>query len=195
MNAKEAQKQGSHAAILESARDLIRKRGIGGTRVADVMKGAGLTVGGFYAHFSNKEELVDEALRAAGRDLVSRLFDPLNDVVPRERAKHAVDRYLSAAHRDTPACPFPAVIGEIGTSAPEHAAVLGERIEALSSRLVDLVPGDAGSRGRALPLALIALMYGGLSMARALKGSALSNEVLSACRQYAGSLIDAGSAR
>jgi len=125
---------------------------------------------------------------------VSRVFGSLDDVPVRERARHAVDRYLSPAHRDAPACPFPAVISEIASSAPEHAPALADRIEALSARLGELLPPEVANR-RALSLALIAMMYGGLSMARALRGSALSDEILSACRSFAGTLIDGGTAR
>jgi TetR/AcrR family transcriptional repressor of nem operon len=63
MSAKSEQKQRSHARILDSAMSLIRARGIGGASVSEVMKGAGLTVGGFYAHFGSKDALVDAALR------------------------------------------------------------------------------------------------------------------------------------
>ncbi len=189
MNLKDEQHQASHAAILESARDLIRTRGIGGTRVADVMKGVGLTVGGFYAHFSSKQQLVDEALRAAGADLVTRFFGRLEQAPEHERAREAIERYLSTAHRDTAACPFPAVVGEIGTTAPEHTPVLAERVEALAKRFEQVVPGERGTR-RGRTLALVALLYGGLSMARALKGTALSDEVLSACRELATRAIE-----
>ena len=63
MSAKIEQKELSHETILQSAARLLREKGIAGARVADVMKGAGLTVGGFYAHFTSKTELIDEALR------------------------------------------------------------------------------------------------------------------------------------
>jgi len=194
VNSRDDQHASSHAAILQSARDLIRTRGIAGTRVADVMKGVGLTVGGFYAHFSSKQELVDEALRAAGSDLVSRFFARLDDLPASERANVAVERYLSVAHRDHPACPFPAVIGEIGASAPEHAPALAERVQALASRLQQLLPRGHKNE-RALALALVALMYGGLSMARALKGTSLSEEVLSACRDVAAKALGEGAKR
>lgn len=75
-------------------------------------------------------------------------------------------------------CPFPAVIGEIGTGATQHSGVLGEQIRALASRLASHLP--AGSRRMAI--GLVALMYGGLSLSRALKGSDLADEVLRACR-------------
>jgi TetR/AcrR family transcriptional repressor of nem operon len=182
VNAKLEQKERSHATILESAARLVREKGIAGARVADVMKGAGLTVGGFYAHFASKEELVDEVIRRTGTTLRERLFTRIEEKPEADRAEVVLKRYLSAAHRDaqTLGCPFPAVVGEIATTAGEHAPVLGEELDALSGRLEELLP--RGASRRALALGLVALMLGGLSLARALRGTELSDEVIRACR-------------
>ncbi len=185
MNAKAGQKQRSHSAILESASRLLRHRGIAGSSVAEVMKAAGLTVGGFYAHFSSKKELIDDALRRTTRELRERLFARLEEKPAQDRAEVVLKRYLSAAHRDqiTPGCPLPAVVGEVGTTAGEHRDVLGEQIDAIASELAThLPPARLGLRRRHLALGLVALMYGGLSLSRALRATALSDEVLEACR-------------
>ena len=184
MNAKVEQKERSHETILESAARLVRERGISGAGVAEVMKGAGLTVGGFYAHFASKQELVDEALRRTGALLRDRLFARIDEKPQDDRAEVVLKRYLSAAHRDagTLGCPLPAVVGEIATTAPEHGAVLAEQIDALSARLEDCLPKGRGASRRTLALGLLALMVGGLSLARALRGTALSDEVIRSCR-------------
>jgi TetR/AcrR family transcriptional repressor of nem operon len=190
MNAKIEQKERSHETILESAASLLRARGISGARVADVMKGAGLTVGGFYAHFASKESLVDEALRRTGAGLRERLFSRIDEKPEADRAEVVLKRYLSAAHRDaqTLGCPLPAVVGEIGTTAGEHRDVLAEEVEALSSGLEEHLPHGTqatqrrGVPRRALALGLVALMVGGLSLARALRGTPLSDEMIRACR-------------
>ena len=192
MNAKEAQKERTHAAILESAGRLVREKGIDGASVAEVMKGADLTVGGFYAHFADKDALVDETIRRAGAATRQTLFRGLEEKPPAARAFVALKRYLSAAHRDgvSEGCALPAVVGEVATTAPEHAAVLGELIEGLASDLAEqLSTGDARAR-RQLALGLVALMYGGLSLARALRGSELSDEVLKAGRALGGLAIE-----
>jgi len=184
MNAKVEQKERSHETILESAARLVRERGISGAGVAEVMKGAGLTVGGFYAHFDSKKELVDEALRRTGAVLRERLFARIDEKPEADRAEVILKRYLSAAQRDagTMGCPLPAVVGEIGTTAPEHGPALAEQIDALGARLEECLPKSRGSSRRTLALGLVALMVGGLSLARALKGTALSDEVIRACR-------------
>jgi TetR/AcrR family transcriptional regulator, transcriptional repressor for nem operon len=183
MNAKLEQKEKSHETILESASRLVRERGIAGASVADVMKGAGLTVGGFYAHFASKEELVDEALRRTGTELRERLFSRIEEKPEADRAEVVLKRYLSGAHRDaqTLGCPLPAVAGEIATTAGAHRAVLAEQIDALTADLEEVLPRNRGTR-RALALGLVALMVGGLSLARALRGTDLSDEVIRACR-------------
>ena len=185
MNAKVEQKEKSHQTILESAARLIRERGISGARVADVMKGAGLTVGGFYAHFASKEDLVAEAIRRTGAELRGRLFSRLDEKPEADRAEVVLKRYLSAANRDAQSmgCPLPAVVGEIGTTAGEHGPVLAGQIEALGAKLEEYLPRThGGTSRRMLALGLVALMYGGLSLARALRGTELSDEVIRACR-------------
>lgn len=186
MTTKLERKERTHASILESAERLVRAKGIGGARVADVMKGAGLTVGGFYAHFASKEALVDDVIRRTAATMRARLFAGLDDKAEADRAEVVLKRYLSAPHRDEveQGCPFPAVVGEVATAAPEHRDVLAEQVGAFASELERLLPrGDALQR-RHLALALFALMYGGLSLARALRGTELSDEVLRACRAF-----------
>jgi TetR/AcrR family transcriptional repressor of nem operon len=184
VNSKAEQKERSHETILASAARLLREKGIAGARVAEVMKGAGLTVGGFYAHFASKEMLIDEALRRTAAEMRDRLFVRLDEKPPAARAEVVLKRYLSAAHRDEflRGCPFPAVVGEVGTSAPEYRDVLVEQIESVSSGLEAYLPTGHGISRRYLALGLVALMYGGLSLSRALRGTGLSDDVLKACR-------------
>ncbi len=187
MNAKTEQKEKSHETILDSAAALLRERGIAGARVAEVMKGAGLTVGGFYAHFASKEDLIDAALRRTAEGLRATLFARLEEKPESDRAEVILKRYLSGAHRDETlrGCPLPAVVGEIGTTAPEHRPVLAEQVSLLAAELERHLPEprprDALSR-RAMALGLVALMYGGLTISRALRGTDLSDDVLKACR-------------
>lgn len=185
MNAKAEQKARSHETILASAARLLRERGIGGARVADVMEGAGLTVGAFYAHFPSKEALIDEVIRRTAAEMRGRLFDRLAEKPPEARAEVALKRYLSALHRDEHArgCCLPAVVGEVATDAPEHQGALASQVEAMASGFAELLETRPAARGRQLALGLIALMYGGLTLSRALRGTALSDEVLRGCRE------------
>ncbi len=184
MNAKVERKERSHDAILASAERLLRQHGIAGARVADVMGGAGLTVGGFYAHFASKEELIDETIRRAAATIRAVLLSRIEDKPAADRAEVIVKRYLSTVNRDMvdQSCPLPAIIGEVGNTAPEHRDALAEQIEALTAALGDnLEPGRALPK-RTIAIGLVALMSGGLSMARAFRGTAFSDEILKCCR-------------
>ncbi len=141
-------------------------------------------MGGFYAHFASKAALINAALGRTAAAMRERLFARLGDKPEADRAEVVLKRYLSAAHRDDAmsGCPLPAVVGEVGTTAPEHAAALGDQIEATASGLEALLPSAGAISRRHLALGLCALMYGGLSLARALRGTALSDEVLKASR-------------
>jgi len=184
MTLRTERKRQSHEDILRSAARLVREKGIAGARVADVMKGAGLTVGGFYAHFGSKTHLVTEVLRRTAAELRDRLFLRLEEKPPADRVEVILKRYLSPAHREleTEGCPLPAVVGEIGTTAAEYNQVVGEQVEGIADRIHTELRGSQPIPRRQLALALVALMYGGLSIARAVRGTALSDEMIKACR-------------
>jgi len=184
MNARVEQKERSHESILDSAARLVREKGISGARVADVMQGAALTVGAFYAHFSSKDALVDEALRRTARALRDRLFARIEEKPENDRAEVILKRYLSPDHRDnaTLGCPLPAVAGEVGTSARQHAPVVAEQLDILVGGVAQQLAAGSPVPRRALAIGLVALMYGGLTLARAVRGTDLSDEILRACR-------------
>lgn len=185
MSAKAEQKRETHEAILESAAKLLRSKGATGASVADVMKGAGLTVGGFYAHFANKDALVAETLRRTTQAMRARLFSKLESVPVGDRYDEILDRYLTRLHRDVvdKGCPLPAVVGDVATS---HPALQGELATLVESYVKEITPHvhDA-SKARSVALATIAIMYGGLTLARAVGTGPLSDEILAACRSFA----------
>lgn len=181
---KAEQKQQTHATILQSAARLLREKGISGARVAEVMKGAGLTVGGFYAHFASKEALVDTTLRRTLAETRATLFAKLDGKPEADRAEIILKRYLSAAHRDdlVGGCVLPATVGEVATTAGEHAPALGGELDAFARELESFLPTSDPAPRRQRALAMLALLYGGLALARAVRGTELSDEILRACR-------------
>src|SRR5919201_4974866 len=160
MNAKVEQKERSHDSILDSAARLVREKGISGARVADVMQGAALTVGAFYAHFSSKDALVDEALRRTARALRDRLFARIEEKPEADRVEVILKRYLSPDHRDnaTLGCPLPAVAGEVGTSARQHAPVVAEQLDILVGGVAQHLAAGSPVTRRALSIGLVAMM-------------------------------------
>jgi TetR/AcrR family transcriptional repressor of nem operon len=77
---------------------------------------------------------------------------------------------------------LPAVVGEVATTAPQHRAIVAEQLQGLVNGLAQRLPAGGIVPRRLLAIGLIALMYGGLSLARAVRGTELSDEVLRACR-------------
>ena len=190
MSSKAEQRERTHGAILASAARLLRHRGIGGMSVADVMGGAGLTVGGFYAHFASKEALVERSIGTALAQLRAILFRGLAGQPAREIAVRILKRYLSRDHRDAidDGCALPAMISEVATG--REAAmrpVIGRELEAMIASFVEVLPGDP-VRARALALGATALMVGGLVLARATEG-ALSDEIITAARAFGAAAI------
>jgi len=184
MNAKTEQKERTRRDILASASRLLRERGIGGASVAEVMKGAGLTVGGFYAHFASKDDLIDASLRQAMRQMWGQLLPTVGLARGAEAVATVVRRYLSRTHRDHPAegCPLPAVVGDVAQGSPIVREALADELGRNADTLGELLHGD---ERRQHALALVALMYGGLGLSRALAGTPLSDEILEACRDFA----------
>ena len=151
----------------------------------DVMKGAGLTVGGFYNHFDSKEDLFVEVLQNASRANWNNLLKSAKGETPRARALNLTRQYLSRPHRDCKdaGCLLPSTVQEV--------AQLGEPYRtALEQELLNFIKSfsqmlDAGSESREKAIGLLALMYGALSLSQALNGTQLSDELLGAGRKLA----------
>jgi len=181
-------KEQSRARILATASRLFRERGVEGIGVADLMKAAGLTHGGFYGHFASKDALVaaavEEALtkgRAALSKAVSKAAASKEGPGP-EGLRALLDLYLSPLHRDTPGagCAIAALGAEAPRAAPETRHAFTEGIEALAALIADTLPEGPDRRERAL--ATVATMVGAMVMARAVDDPKLSEEILEAAK-------------
>ncbi|EJO93870.1 TetR family transcriptional regulator [Ectopseudomonas mendocina DLHK] len=164
--------------ILAAAQRVLAERGPSDPAVAEVMAAAGLTVGGFYAHFPSKDALMLEAFRqllSARREGVA-AFDPKLAGVDRRALMAAF--YLSRRHRDTPeaCCPLPSSLAEIARMPDGFRQALAEHIELMVAQMSS-APEEANAA-----LADLALMVGGLALARALGPGELSDRVLRAAK-------------
>src|SRR5690349_7810605 len=114
-------KQETHTRIVKKASVRLRERGAHGIGVADLMKEAGLTHGGFYAHFDSREALVVEAFEYAMDRSIARWRQQSTDTPPDERLASIVNAYLSPQHRDNPGhgCAMPALGAEIAREGPK----------------------------------------------------------------------------
>ncbi|MBZ4394846.1 TetR/AcrR family transcriptional regulator [Myxococcus sp. MISCRS1] len=181
------QKQSTHERILEAAGGLFRQKGFLTTSVDTVMRAAGLTVGGFYAHFGSKQALLIESLqRIMSRQRVD-WPQGLEDLKGAEWLNHLVRRYLSRAHRDAPVppCALPAVLSDVVRGEAELKQALAEELNLTVESFTPHLSSDERATARERALATYALCVGALTLAKATAGSPISDEVLKAARRVA----------
>lgn len=182
---RKEKKAKTHEAIVQSAADLIRKEGISAVSVDRVMRGAGKTVGGFYAHFSSKQHLAAQAIQHAITQNVDKLTEGFENASPRERFTIAVRRYLSRQHRDLGqhGCPLPACLSEIEAADDVVSSVFTEAVADLAKRFVPMFEDQDNLTANQRALGTVATMIGALALARATQGTPLSDEILLAGRK------------
>ncbi|QSQ24109.1 TetR/AcrR family transcriptional regulator [Pyxidicoccus parkwayensis] len=187
------QKQATHERILEAAGGLFRKQGFSATSVENVMRAAGLTVGGFYAHFSSKQALLVESLTRIMSRRRDEWFQGLDDLRGAEWLSHVVRRYVNRAHRDAevPACPLPAVLSDVCRSEPELREALAKGVDHMVEGIAANLSADARASARERALATYALCVGTLTLSRATTGTPLSDELITAARRAAVLLAEA----
>ena len=162
--------------IVSAAAAEFREHGVVATGLADLMKAAGLTHGGFYKHFGSKDQLVAEAVAEALDALIRRLTDA---------GPGAVATYLSDWHRDNPGegCPLSAIGSELARTDDDTRAVATDGFR----KLVDLIAGrsdkPAPAAARARTLVAVSTMIGALTMARVVDDPKLSAEILKEARK------------
>jgi TetR/AcrR family transcriptional regulator, transcriptional repressor for nem operon len=175
----------THARIVKRASVRLREKGAHGIGVADLMKDAGLTHGGFYAHFDSREALVIEAFSHAMDRSTERWCKVAEQTPPEQRMAAIVDAYLTPVHRDDPGhgCAIPTLGAEIARESPRtrkaFAAKLEEMIDALAAQIPDLPRKIA----RKQATAMIATMMGTLVMARVAGNGEFSEEILGSGRE------------
>jgi TetR/AcrR family transcriptional regulator, transcriptional repressor for nem operon len=190
MNQRTRQKDKSREAIAASAAALLRERGIKASSVIDVMKGAGLTVGGFYNHYSSKEELFVEALRKSANETWAPFLKSAKGDSARARATNLLNQYLSRKHRDNKesGCLLPCAAPEVAREGEPYRSALEKELSDFAASIAAML--DDSARGREKALGLIALMYGALSLSRAVAGTRLSDEFLRAGIKLGGQALD-----
>jgi TetR/AcrR family transcriptional repressor of nem operon len=172
--------------IVKAAGRMIREKGFEGLGVAEVMKEAGLTHGGFYNHFDSKEDLGAAAIREAFDAAIARLRARAMEASSEDEAlKDYIARYLSEATRDNAggSCPMAA----LGTDAAHYdgamRAEFANGIERYLEAFASMFP--AGDRGRESILSM-ATLVGALTLARACArtNEALSRRILTLAREH-----------
>lgn len=181
MGNSQADKADSHDRIVALAAARFREAGVDGIGVADLMKGAGLTHGGFYRHFASRDELVAEAVERAlsdGGKAVTALENAPQP--PGELLGLLVDGYLSAAHRDNLAtsCAVTTLAGDVARSNERARSAYTAQVESYLGLLMKLVGAEKTKARRMKAIAALSTLVGAVSMARAVNNDELSREIL-----------------
>lgn len=166
--------------ILDVASKLFRDRGFDAVSVAEVMKAAGLTHGGFYGHFGSKDDLIAQTLAHV---LAS-------DAAEGDDIRAYLDAYLSPGHRDNPAggCPTAGLAAAIRHQSPAARGAMTEGLRSQIGRIEKALPlAEPADRHRAA-IGSWAAMVGAVILARAIDEPALSDEILKETRAW----IEAG---
>jgi TetR/AcrR family transcriptional repressor of nem operon len=148
------------------------------------MKDAGLTHGGFYAHFDSREALVIEAFAHAmdrGTEHWRRLAER---TPPEKRLATIVDSYLTTLHRDDPGhgCAIPTLGAEIARESPKTRKAFAAKLEHMIEMLADQIPELPRKAARKQAMAAIATMMGTLVLSRIAGNGEFSDEILGAGR-------------
>ena len=175
----------THARIVKKASVRLREKGAHGIGVADLMKEAGLTHGGFYAHFDSREALVIEAFAHAMDRSTERWRKIGETTAPDKRLAMIVDSYLTPVHRDDPGhgCAIPTLGAEIARESPKTRKAFAAKLEQMIDMMSDQIPDISRKAARKQAMSAIATMMGTLVMARVAGTGEFSEEILAAGRE------------
>jgi len=183
MNNRPARREATHDRIVEVAARTLRRQGYAGVGVADVMKQAGLTHGGFYAHFESRDALLAEAVERAGRNGADNIGRKVDEARARGESplRALVEGYLSEAQWKNPelGCVVAAVGSEMPRQTPALQATSAERVRQLVSTVRRALP-EGSTKDQAM--SITATLVGAMQLARALGVNAQGEAMLSAAR-------------
>lgn len=167
--------------ILNAASQLFRAKGFDGVTVAQVMRRAGLTHGGFYGHFSSKDDLIAQTLVHCLTDGSAEHLD---------LQAYAAD-YLSAEHRDNPGegCPFAALASHVQRQGSDARSVMSEGARKLIARMTRESSPNTQKAGLPSVIGSWAAMVGAIILARAVDDPILSDQILEETRSLVASTL------
>jgi TetR/AcrR family transcriptional regulator, transcriptional repressor for nem operon len=179
MGYSKAQKNKTHRRIVAIASKRFREKGLAGFGIAELMKEAGMTVGGFYKHFDSRDELVAEAVGAAF-GVWQRQKKAAESAGQSLSFAKLIDDYLSDVHRKNPGagCAFSTLAQEIARSDKRTRALTSEQVRKDLELLVGLLPGKDKPAARSRAILTFSALVGAMSLARAVSDEVLSREIL-----------------
>ena len=187
-------KEETRSRILRAAARAIRKHGYEGVGVDDVMREAGLTHGGFYAHFASRDALLAQAAEQAGVESVENLSRAVARAKPGEELMALVDSYLADRHVEAPeqglGCALAAAGSEVPRQNDEVRRAVSRRIKELIGLVERQFPDWGKNAAHEKAMAIVASMVGALLLARAVGDAQLSKSIRKAARELIRSAAD-----
>ncbi|HEX8799444.1 MAG TPA: TetR/AcrR family transcriptional regulator [Terriglobales bacterium] len=179
MGYSKAQKAKTHERIVKLASKRFREEGLAGIGIAELMKEAGLTVGGFYKHFDSRDHLVAEAVSSAFGGWKRRVEAAKSSGPPMSYEK-LIDDYLNETHRDNPGtgCAFSALAPEIARSDKRTRTLASKQVRDDIHLIATLHPARDKRIARSRAILTFSALVGAMSLARAVSDEALSREIL-----------------
>ena len=190
MGTSQADKDKHHDRIVAIAATRVRERGLDGIGVADLMKEAGLTHGGFYRHFGSREDLIDEAVeRALGEGTKRVASGP--KVSGKNRFRTIVDGYLSSAHRNSPGsgCAVAALSSEAWRGGKRVRQAYTRQVKLYLALIEDMIDGRRRPAVRRDSMLALSALVGAVAMARSVDDEQLSLEILNCTAEALKSLV------
>jgi TetR/AcrR family transcriptional repressor of nem operon len=184
MRYSDTRKAETHARLVKLAGRALRERGPDKLAVAELMAEAGLTHGGFYAHFASKDALLVEALEGIFADSAQKLQRTAAGLPPREALDRFVESYVSSAHRDRAAtgCPVVALNSDLPRQPRRFRTVFDAGVRTLAGTLAGWMEAAGIAGGEALAASVLAAMAGAVAVSRSVSDKRLSDELLAAAR-------------
>lgn len=178
-------KQETHERIVRTAAAAIRKHGFHGISVADIMEEAGLTHGGFYAHFASRDAMLAEALDAAAGESLGRLAKASDGVAPADALETTVNTYLADRHADAPerGCALAALGSETSRQSPEVRRVQTRRIREMADLIERQMTGWGKPGRHEDALAVMSTIVGAVILARAVDDAKLAKDIRAAAKR------------
>src|SRR3989475_7001106 len=180
-----SKKEETRERILRAAARAIRKHGYEGVGVADVMKEAGLTHGGFYAHFKSRDALLAAAADQAGGESIAHLTRAIAAAKPGQELIALFETYLSDGHLAAPeqGCAIAAAGSEVPRQETQVRRVASRRIKDLIGLIERQFPEWGRNAAHDKAIGIAATLVGALVLARAVDDAQLSNRIRKAARE------------
>jgi len=176
----------THDSLIQAASALVRRDGPDGVSVVELMKSVGLTHGGFYYHFSSREEMVERAIERAFSSHQKRLESMSEGKPPLEALREYIEKYLSPAHRDNlgVSCPIATLSGHLSKVNADGRKIFERGAAGLTTQVAALLAEIGHADAGALAVSIVSELSGALNLSRVVSARTRSDEVLRISARY-----------